>query len=124
MNAYSLDLRKKIVAAKERGMPTSEIARTFGVGPLDRQALRRHRARRGAARPQEAPRLQTQAGRGGEEAFGSGYPRTAGSHLTRKARVPEAGGGGFGERLHGISDAQTDGIEKKDRWVPQNATSS
>ena len=32
MNAYSLDLRKKIVAAKERGMPTSEVARTFGVG--------------------------------------------------------------------------------------------
>jgi transposase len=27
-----LDLRKKIVAAKERGMPTSEVARTFGVG--------------------------------------------------------------------------------------------
>ena len=32
MNAYSLDLRKKIVAAKERGMPTTEVARTFGVG--------------------------------------------------------------------------------------------
>ena len=32
MDAYSLDLRKKIVAAKERGMPTSEVARTFGVG--------------------------------------------------------------------------------------------
>ena len=32
MNAYSLDLRKKIVEAKERGMPTVEVARTFGVG--------------------------------------------------------------------------------------------
>ena len=32
MNAYSLDLRKKIVDAKQRGMPTSEVARTFGVG--------------------------------------------------------------------------------------------
>ena len=32
MDAYSLDLRKKIVAAKERGMPTTEVARTFGVG--------------------------------------------------------------------------------------------
>src|SRR5215208_6550411 len=32
MNAYSLDLRKKIVEAKERGMPTAEAARTFGVG--------------------------------------------------------------------------------------------
>ena len=32
MNAYSLDLRKKIVEAKERGMPTAEVAKTFGVG--------------------------------------------------------------------------------------------
>jgi transposase len=32
MDAYSLDLRKKIIEAKERGMPTSEVARTFGVG--------------------------------------------------------------------------------------------
>ena len=32
MNAYSLDLRKKIVEAKQRGASTSEVARTFGVG--------------------------------------------------------------------------------------------
>jgi len=32
MDAYSLDLRKKIVEAKQRGMPTAEVARTFGVG--------------------------------------------------------------------------------------------
>jgi transposase len=32
MNAYSLDLRKKIVEARQRGMPTSEVAKTFGVG--------------------------------------------------------------------------------------------
>ena len=32
MDAYSLDLRKKIVEAKERGMPTVEVAQTFGVG--------------------------------------------------------------------------------------------
>ncbi len=32
MDAYSLDLRKKIVEAKERGMSTAEVAKTFGVG--------------------------------------------------------------------------------------------
>src|SRR5215208_2038914 len=32
MDAYSLDLRKKIVEAKERGIPTSDVAKTFGVG--------------------------------------------------------------------------------------------
>jgi len=32
MNAYSEDLRRKIVEAVERGMPKIEAARTFGVG--------------------------------------------------------------------------------------------
>src|ERR687893_2124026 len=32
MNAYSEDLRKKVVEAKECGMPTVEVARTFGMG--------------------------------------------------------------------------------------------
>jgi transposase len=32
MNAYSLDLRSKIVAAKQQGMSTVEVARAFGVG--------------------------------------------------------------------------------------------
>ncbi len=32
MNAYSEDLRKKIVEAVERGTPKTEAARTFGVG--------------------------------------------------------------------------------------------
>lgn len=30
--AYSVDLREKIVAAVERGMPKAQAARTFGVG--------------------------------------------------------------------------------------------
>ncbi len=32
MNAYSEDLRKKIVEAVERGTPKAEVARDFGVG--------------------------------------------------------------------------------------------
>jgi transposase len=32
MNAYSEDLRKKIVEAVERGMPKTEAAKTFSVG--------------------------------------------------------------------------------------------
>jgi len=32
MDAYSLDLRKKIVDAKGRGVSTVEVAKTFGVG--------------------------------------------------------------------------------------------
>ena len=32
IDAYSLNLRKKIVEAKEGGMLTVEVARAFGVG--------------------------------------------------------------------------------------------
>jgi transposase len=32
MSAYSLDLRTKIVAAKQREMSTGEVARDFGLG--------------------------------------------------------------------------------------------
>src|SRR5215212_958637 len=47
MEAYSLDLRKKIVEAKERGMPTSEVAKTFGVGvsSVKRYAAAAHQGR-------------------------------------------------------------------------------
>ena len=32
MNAYSEDLREKVVEAAERGTPKAEVARAFGVG--------------------------------------------------------------------------------------------
>ena len=32
MKAYSIDLRRKIVDAIERGMPKAQAARSFGVG--------------------------------------------------------------------------------------------
>ena len=40
MNAYFKNLLKKIVAAKERGMPTAEVARAFERRPLLSHALR------------------------------------------------------------------------------------
>ena len=47
MEAYSLDSRKKIVEAKERGMPTAEVAKTFGVGvsSVKRYAAAAHQGR-------------------------------------------------------------------------------
>jgi len=46
LDAYSLDLRKKIVGAKQRGMPSAEVARTFGVGASTVNATLPQRARR------------------------------------------------------------------------------
>jgi transposase len=65
MDAYSLDLRKKIVEAKERGMPTSEVAKTFGVGvsSVKRYAAAAHQGRSLAPkkRPGSKPKLDEAA---------------------------------------------------------------
>jgi transposase len=44
MNAYSLDLRLKVLDAVERGIPRKEVVRTFGVSmPTIERYLRRRR---------------------------------------------------------------------------------
>lgn len=55
MNAYSEDLRKKIVEAKERGMPTVEVARTFGVGLSSVKRYAKVARQGGSLRPKRSP---------------------------------------------------------------------
>jgi transposase len=44
MDAYSLDLRLKVLGAVDRGIPRKEVARTFGVSmPTLERYLRRRR---------------------------------------------------------------------------------
>jgi transposase len=44
MNAYSLDLRLKVLNAVDRGIPRREVLRTFGVSmPTIERYLRRRR---------------------------------------------------------------------------------
>ena len=96
------------------------------LGPRRRRGeMSRHGARGEIPRPEEAPRLQAQAGRRRQEAPG-GRPRGApGDDVAPKARVPAADLWGFGERLHGLADAQAPGMDpKKDRSARANATSS
>jgi transposase len=62
MNAYSEDLRRKIVEAIERGMGKSEAARSFGVSlSLVKRYVGMVREGRSLT-PQETPRLQAEAG--------------------------------------------------------------
>ena len=55
MNAYFEDLRKKIVEAKERGMPTVEVARTFGVGLPSVKRYTKVAREGGSLRPRRSP---------------------------------------------------------------------
>ena len=63
MQAYSEDLRRKILSATERGMPKAQAARTFGVGisTVKRYATK---ARRGESlQPGKAPGKPPKMGR-------------------------------------------------------------
>src|SRR5215213_4381669 len=86
-------------------------------GRLDRQTLRRRGARGKIARPEEAPRVEAQAGRSGKEAAGSGSAGATGGDAAGEARVPATGGRRGGQRLHGKQDAQAARVEPKKRSV-------
>ena len=117
-NAYSEDLRKKIVEAKERGMPTVEVARTFGVGlsSVKRYArvareggslCARRGARAGAPRPTSAQGGSCRSGPAGATR----------RHPLRESRVPAERGRGEGERLHRQQAAPSHGMDPKKRRV-------
>ena len=55
MDAYSEDLRRKIVEAKERGMPTVEVARAFGVGVSSVERYAKTAREGGSLRPKRSP---------------------------------------------------------------------
>jgi transposase len=54
MKAYSIDLREKVVAAIERGMPQTVAAETFGVSRSTGKRWRRRR-QDGALAPRTSP---------------------------------------------------------------------
>jgi transposase len=64
MNAYSEDLRKKMIEALRRGMGKSEAARAFGVSLSSVKRYAHSCPRRTPARPEEKARLPTQDGPG------------------------------------------------------------
>ena len=101
MNAYSEDLRKKIVQAKERGMPTAAVARTFGVGisSVKRYAktARQDGTRRGIAAPEEKPGQTPEDRPAREVALGGKPPGSTGRHPLREARIPAQRGRAEGE---------------------------
>jgi transposase len=124
MDAYSLDLRKKIVEAKEQGVPTVEVARTFGVGLscVKRYAAtaREGRSLAPKRRPDPKPKLDE----GARKLLEADLEERPGD-VAPKARVPATDLRGFGERLHALAGAQAPGRDpKKDRWTRANATSS
>lgn len=125
MNAYSEDLRKKIVEAVERGMPKVEAAKTFGVGISSVKryvaAARQGRSLAPKKRPGSKPKLN-----GAERKL-----LEADLRERPAATLPERRE--FLRRVSGVevSDSTVSRTlrrmgfsRKKDRWVRVSATSS
>jgi transposase len=125
MDAYSLDLRKRIVEAKQRGMPTSEVARTFGVGAstvkryaaLAREGRSLAPRRRPGSKPKmdEAARKLLEADL--EERPAATLPQRR--EFLRRACGLEVSDSTVSRMLKRLGWSR-----KKDRWVPRSATSS
>ena len=125
MDAYSLDLRKKIVEAKERGMPTIEVAKTFGVGVST--------VKRYAATAREGRPLAPKKHPGSKPKIDEGARRLLEADLEERpaATLPERRE--FLQRTCGVSVSDSTvsrmlkrlgWTRKKDRWVRMRGTSS
>jgi transposase len=118
MNAYSEDLRKKIVEAVERGMPKIEAARTFGVGISS--------VKRYVAAAREGRSLAPKKRPGSKPKLDEGARRLLEADLEERpaATLPERRD--FLRRVRGVevSDSTVSRVlkrmgwtRKKDRWV-------
>ena len=125
MNAYSEDLRRKIVNAKERGMPTAEVARTFGVGA---STIKRYvaTAREGRSlapkkRPGSKPKMDEAAMRLLEEDM---EQRPAATLPQRREFLGRVAGVRVSDSTVSRMLGRLGWSRKKDRWVRASATSS
>ncbi len=125
MDAYSLDLRKKIVEAKERGMPTVEVARTFGVGlsTVKRYAAaaREGRSLAPKKRPGSKPKLNEAARKLLEVDL---RERPAATLPERREFLRRAGGVEVSDSTVSRMLKRLGWSRKKDRWVRVRGTSS
>jgi transposase len=125
MNAYSEDLRKKIIEALRRGATKSEVARTFGVS---RSSVKRYaklveegRPLAPKKRPGSKPKMDQSARRLLEADV---QRRPAATLSERREFLEKVAGVGVSESTVSRMLRRLGWSRKKGRWVRASATSS
>ena len=126
MNAYSEDLRKKIIEAVERGTPKAEAARAFGVGissvkRYDVAAYRQGRSLAPKKRPGSRPKMDEGARRLLEADL---EDRPAATLPERREFLERAAGVRVSDSTVSRMLKRLGWSRKKGRWVRASATSS
>jgi transposase len=125
MNAYSEDLRKKIVEALMRGMSKTEAARSFGVS---RSSVKRYAAmaREGQPlAPKKRPGSKPKLEEGAKKLLESDLEQRPSATLPeRREYLKQVAGAQLSESTVSRMLKRMGWSRKKDRWVRRNATSS
>ena len=122
MDAYSEDLRRKIVEAKERAMPTVEVARAFGVGISSVKRYAKTAREGGSLRPKRSPGRRPKADERARrllEADLQGRPSATLSE--RREYLRSVAGLGVSESTVSRLLRRMGWSRKKDRWERRSA---
>ena len=125
MDAYSEDLRKKIVEAKQRGMPTNEVARAFGVGISSVKRYAKKAREGGSLSPRRSPGRRPKADERARRLLEADLKERPSATLRDRCEYLR---GAAGLR---VSESTVSRLlrrmgwsRKKDLWERRNATSS
>jgi transposase len=125
MNAYSEDLRKKIVEALGRGATKSEAARTFGIS---RSSVKRYAKLADEGRPlapKKRPGLKPKLGQAARRLLEEDLEeRPAATLRQRREFLRAAAGVPVSESTVSRELRRLGWSRKKDRWQRQSATDS
>ena len=125
MNAYSEDLRKKIVEAKERGISTVEVARTFGVGLSSVKRYAKVAREGGSLRLEWSPGRRPKATERARKLLEADLQERPAATLSERCEyLRSVAGLGVSESTVSRLLRRMGWSRKKDRWEQANATGS
>ncbi len=117
MDAYSEDLRRKIVEAKQRGVPTAEVARTFGVGISSVKRYAKVAREGGSLRPKRSPGRPPKTDERARRLLEADLQQRLAATLSERREYLRGVGRAEGERVHRLQAPEAHGLEPKKRSV-------